>query len=374
MKIIIRQETEKDYAETEAMTRRAFWNKFGPGCNEHLLVHTLRENPAYLKEYSRVAEIGGHIAGVITYFRAVIHTAGGDIPVASFGPLCADHRYKNCGVGSTLLRETLPLVKAAGYPGVLIFGEPEYYPKHGFVRAGSLGLTDMNGSVSDPFMAYELVPGGLHIPGGRFDENAFGIEDGLTDEALARLEEERHFEYLAKAVRPCQWGYDNARDEKDGYHLMYAVQAPDPFDAMFRQYVAELSLYDESLKTHDIGEMTRELRENVCKTRYLIMAGSEPAGLLVTSVPETAEEAEADGCGSYLEEIWVRPEYRRRGIARNIFLRYLRLQTTDTGFCVIPSNPAKQLWLGLLDAEGFRYTSGEGEEGLLFCRVHSKRA
>ena len=68
--IIIRQETKEDYYNTELMTMRAFWNLHGPGCNEHFLVHILREAKEYLPELSRVAELDGKIVGAIFYSKA----------------------------------------------------------------------------------------------------------------------------------------------------------------------------------------------------------------------------------------------------------------------------------------------------------------
>lgn len=369
MDLIIRRERPEDYFETEAMTRRSFWNKHRPGCNEHLLVHALRTSPLYLPELSRVAELDGRIVGTIMYYRARLVTPGGEITVPSFGPLCADHSMKNRGVGRALLEETLPLARGAGYPGVIIFGEPEYYPRRGFVRAGSLGLTDMEGNAYDPFMAYEFEPGSLRIAGARFDEAA--VTKDLTDEALAALEDARGYEYLAKAVRPCQWTYENASEEKDGYSLQYAVKAPRAFDEMFTTYIGELAQYDGALKHHDVAAMEKELREDVNKTRYIVTVNGESAGLLVTSVPETREEALRDGCGNYLEELWIRPEHRRRGIATDIVKRYLRQQKTDTGFCVIPDNPAGAFWTGLLKKEGYEYTVAPGEEDLLFFHVRN---
>ena len=59
--ITIRQETKEDYFNTELMTMRAFWNLHRPGCNEHYLVHILREAETYLPELSRVAELDGEI-------------------------------------------------------------------------------------------------------------------------------------------------------------------------------------------------------------------------------------------------------------------------------------------------------------------------
>jgi len=46
MDILIRPETENDYFENECVTREAFWNLYVPGCNEHYLVHLLRNHPA----------------------------------------------------------------------------------------------------------------------------------------------------------------------------------------------------------------------------------------------------------------------------------------------------------------------------------------
>lgn len=368
MNIEIRRETEKDYAATEDMTRRAFWNKYAPGCNEHLMVHKMRSHPDYLPEFSRIAVADGHVVGTIMYFKAKVLDGDREITVASFGPLCVDHAWKNHGIGSRLLEETLPLIKAAGYPGVIIFGEPDYYPKHGFVRAGSLGLTDMNGNAHDAFLAYECEPGALRIPGGKFKES--DVDAFLPDEEVRSLEKNRGFEPIPFAARPCQWTYDNATEEKDGYSMMYAVQDPRTFDRLFETYLGELSQYDPALKQHDPAEMVRELRNSPCKTTYLIMKDHEPVGLLVTSVPE--KEDEEDGCGAYLEEIWIRPESRGQGIAKDIFLRFLRQQSLPTGFCVIQNNPAAKIWSGLLEREGYPYTTEACGEKLLFCKVAPK--
>ena len=67
--IIIRKETTEDYYNTEHMVMRAFWNINGPGCNEHLMVHKLRESKDYLPELSCVAELDGQIVGAILFDR-----------------------------------------------------------------------------------------------------------------------------------------------------------------------------------------------------------------------------------------------------------------------------------------------------------------
>lgn len=131
-KIIIREERKEDYYESELVTMRAFWNIHGPGCNEHLLVHKLRNSKDYVPQISRVAEYDGKIVGIIMYQRAWILDGDNKHEIITFGPLAVEPTAQSLGVGGLLLRETLKLAKEAGYPGICIFGEPEYYPKHGF--------------------------------------------------------------------------------------------------------------------------------------------------------------------------------------------------------------------------------------------------
>lgn len=268
MNIEIRKETPQDYHETEEMTRRSFYNLHGPGCDEHLLVHKLRTHKDYLPECSRVAVVDGKIAGTIMYFKCVIHGLKEDVTIASFGPLCVDHKYKNCGIGRKLLEETLPLVKAAGFPGIVIFGEPYYYPKFGFKRGRDLGLTDMEGNTSDPFMGIELVEGGLHIEGGRFEESS--VVDELTEEALVDLD--KHFPVLKKIKRPCQWSYENAYDDREGYHYEYATHFPREFEALFRKNVEAGA--EDALK---------DIWESIDKTPYVLFRGNNALGIFVVN-------------------------------------------------------------------------------------------
>lgn len=364
MEYEIRQEKESEYFETESVVRRAFFNKFGPGCDEHLMVHRMRNHPLFLKEFSRVAIADGHVVGVIMYFMAKIEADGRVIEVPSFGPLCADHKYKNHGVGGRLLKETLALVKDAGYPGVLIMGEPEYYPKFGFERAASYGLTDAEGNVFDAFMGIEFIPGALHIPGGRFIE-----PEDLCEFADRDVEEfDKKFEYLLKGIRPCQWTYMNPSPEKDGYGLEYAIKYPREFEAMFAEYVKELAVYDPGLLQHDPKEFVEEIRDNVTDAAYIIMADGETAGLFVPSVP--AEPIEDKDCASYLQEMFVRPKYRGRGIAKDIFMSFIRQQKQDTGFCIVPESQSGKYFLKLLDEAEYKYDIYKEDDVRVFVHVH----
>ena len=63
MNIIIRNETDKDYRETEIMTREAFWDLYKPGCDEHFVLHNLRKSKSFVPELDFVALHGNDIVG-----------------------------------------------------------------------------------------------------------------------------------------------------------------------------------------------------------------------------------------------------------------------------------------------------------------------
>ena len=48
--MIMRHEEPSDRRVVENLTREAFWGTEGPGCNEHLLVHRLRESESFVPE------------------------------------------------------------------------------------------------------------------------------------------------------------------------------------------------------------------------------------------------------------------------------------------------------------------------------------
>lgn len=155
--LIIRPELPEDYPFTEHMVQRAFWNIHGPGCNEHLLVRLIRSHPDYLPELSRVAELDGKIVGAIYYTKAKLVNEKETVDIVTFGPLAVEPTLQNGGVGRRLLEETLPLARQLGFPGVCIYGEPEYYPKRGFRSCREFGVTSPDGSQFDALMVYPLT-------------------------------------------------------------------------------------------------------------------------------------------------------------------------------------------------------------------------
>lgn len=63
MTIKLRTEQPADYAETEHVTREAFWNHYSPGCNEHYLLHIMRGSPSFIPELDVVAVHAAALSG-----------------------------------------------------------------------------------------------------------------------------------------------------------------------------------------------------------------------------------------------------------------------------------------------------------------------
>ncbi len=169
--IEIRKETEEDWYQVELMTQHAFWNKHHLGCDEHYLVHKLRQDKDYLPELSRIAVKDGKVIGCIMYSKAHVMDGTRIHDIITFGPLCVEPEWQGCGVGELLLKETLSLAADQGYPGIVIFGEPDYYPRIGFKTCDKFHITTADGKNFDAFMGIELAEGSMKGIQGKFYES-----------------------------------------------------------------------------------------------------------------------------------------------------------------------------------------------------------
>lgn len=158
----LRPETQPDFRLVEELTRQAFWNLYTPGCHEHYLVHILREHPDFVRELDFVAELDGRLVGSILYTRAwLVDDAGSQLDILSFGPISVLPEFQRQGIGSALIRHTVPLARGQGAPAIVILGDPHNYCKHGFRSARDLNISDQNGDYPYGMLALELLPGAL---------------------------------------------------------------------------------------------------------------------------------------------------------------------------------------------------------------------
>lgn len=197
----IRAERPGEYHATERMTQRAFWNKHHQGCDEHYLVHKLRSDENYLPSISRIAVKDGEVIGCIMYSRAKIVNENKEKEILTFGPLCVAPEWQGCGVGELLLKETTALAAKEGYSGIVIFGEPDYYPRHGFKTCDHFGITTKDGKNFAAFMGLELQKDAFCDSKGKFHEAS--VFENLPP---AEVEEfHKSFEPLIKQRFPGQW-------------------------------------------------------------------------------------------------------------------------------------------------------------------------
>ena len=166
--LILRPERPSRYREMEEIVRDAFWDRYSPGCAEHLLVHRLRASAEVVPELCLAAEKDGEPAGGIWYAKAAIRSGSAAHPVLTMGPVCVKPALQSAGIGSALIRRTLSAA-AGRSSAVLIYGNPDYYRRFGFRPASDFGITDAGGDFCPALLLYPLAD---EIPRGAFDEGS----------------------------------------------------------------------------------------------------------------------------------------------------------------------------------------------------------
>jgi predicted N-acetyltransferase YhbS len=201
MSLLLRLERENDYKEVENLTREAFWDLYRPGCVEHLVLHNLRNSPAFLPELDFVAVENEIIVGNIVYSVSIVVDAlHNRHEVLTFGPISVAPAYQRQGIGAALIEHTQRAAKELGYKGIFIYGNPAYYARFGFVNAQKYTVSTSDGVNFDAFMGMELSEGSLRgITGKFYEDPAFQVDQA----ELAEFE--KGFPYKEKHVTDTQF-------------------------------------------------------------------------------------------------------------------------------------------------------------------------
>ena len=200
MDIIIRSEQPADYFENENVTREAFWNLYFPGCNEHVLVHKLREHQDYLQELSFVAVVDHKIIGNIFYARSrVINEQNNSLDTLTFGPVCVLPQYQRKGVGSALIKHTIEIARNKNYPGIIIYGHPYNYCKHGFKSSKDYQISNSEGKFPYSLLVLELQKDVFKNHTWKYyDSDVYNIGETETEEY------DKNFAQKVKEYKPTQ--------------------------------------------------------------------------------------------------------------------------------------------------------------------------
>lgn len=161
MRVVIRPFDPKDAEAVQAVHNAAFDGRE----DEARLVRQLHAAGATPVSLVGVDEDSGSVAGHVLFSPVEIE---GDEPVAGIlglAPIGVLPEYQGRGVGSQLIRAGLEACRDAGYGMVVLLGDPGYYSRFGFVRAGNYGLGNEYGA-DEHFMVLELKRGTLDGSGG----------------------------------------------------------------------------------------------------------------------------------------------------------------------------------------------------------------
>lgn len=162
MNISIKNETENDYRQVEELTREAFWNLYVPGCNEHFLVHVMRNHTDFIASLDLVAILENRITGNIMYTKShLVNESGEKIIVITFGPVSVLPEYQKKGIGFTLIQHSIKKATEDGYKAVVIQGHPHNYCKHGFKSSKDFNISDADGRYPYSLLVLELEKGCL---------------------------------------------------------------------------------------------------------------------------------------------------------------------------------------------------------------------
>jgi len=173
MDILLRLEQPSDYYETENVTREAFWNQYLPGCDEHYLIHIMRNCLEFVPELDVVAVHAGKIVGNVVYIKSVIMGDDGhEYEVLSLGPISVLPKYQGKYIGGKLIEHTRQIAQELGFRAILLCGDPAYYSQQGFIPAERLGIRTADNMYFVPLQVCELYENALLGAKGRYIENA----------------------------------------------------------------------------------------------------------------------------------------------------------------------------------------------------------
>jgi putative acetyltransferase len=151
--VTIRPEREEDRAAVRAVHEAAF-----PTDVEARLVDALRAGGNAL--VSLVAEVQGRVVGHVLFSPVSVEPALPGVAGAGLAPVAVLPAYQRQGIGARLIESGIAACRELGLGFVVVLGDPGYYQRFGFTRAGAFGLGNEYG-VDEEFMALELRPGCL---------------------------------------------------------------------------------------------------------------------------------------------------------------------------------------------------------------------
>lgn len=210
MKIIIRNEQNKDIGKTEQLARDAFWNVYIPGAYEHYIVHTMRQHEDYIKELAFVIEVDDEVVGAIYYTHSKIVNGTEEYSTITFGPVFIAPAFQQRGLGKMLIEHSINKAKEMGFKAIMILGYWEEYSKYGFVSGKKYGVAMPDGKFYKGLLILLLDKPNLSEFGG------IASFSNVLEPSIAEVEKyDKTFCYKEKLILASQKKFSDACQELD---------------------------------------------------------------------------------------------------------------------------------------------------------------
>jgi predicted N-acetyltransferase YhbS len=134
------------------------------------------------------------------------------VEVPTLGPVSVLPEFQGQGIGSRLIEEVKNLAPSLGFGAILLYGDPNYYSRLGFVPAETLGIRTADDMYAVPLQVLELNDGALSDKSGRYEENdVYEVDEQAVaefdkqfppKEEVEGLPSQLRFQELLKAKHP----------------------------------------------------------------------------------------------------------------------------------------------------------------------------
>lgn len=169
--IIIRPETQKDYKDIVSLVLRSFkeGTNYSDGSDIIALIEEIRVSKYYIPELSFVAELDGKIVGHFLFSTFPLSkTPNGDhedsSEVVMLAPVSVHADYFHQHIGVTMLTLGIQKVREAGYKGITVEGDFNFYNRVGFKTSSGFNIYPTSGwPMTEPrcMMCQETQEGSL---------------------------------------------------------------------------------------------------------------------------------------------------------------------------------------------------------------------